>query len=162
MDPDLVETFRRIADLAAPARDDWWIIGSAAVALHGGAVGALKDVDLLMSERDAAAFLSRLGIAPAPGAPDALFRSRVRGSWNGAPVPVDVMGGFSFAAAEGWRVLVLSTREAIAVGDRLLYVPAVAELKALLLSFGREKDLARAALLSASATARPAGPAASG
>jgi hypothetical protein len=57
------------------------------------------------------------------------------------------MGGFTFAGANGWQALALATREAIAVGDRLLYVPAVTELKALLLSFGREKDLARAALL---------------
>lgn len=147
LEPALTETLRRIADAAGPALDDWWLIGSAAVALHGGTVGRLKDVDLLMSERDAAALLHRAGIEPAAGVPDALFHSRVRVTWAAPPLPVDVMGGFTFKAADGWRALALVTREAIAVGDRLLYVPAVAELKTLLLSFGREKDLARAALL---------------
>ncbi len=151
LDPPLAETLRQIADAAESAQDDWWLIGSAAVALHGGAVGALKDVDLLMSERDAAALLRRAGIEPAAGVPDAMFHSAVRGSWEGPPVPVDVLGGFTFAAAEGWQALALTTREAIAVVDRTVYVPAVAELKALLLSFGREKDLARAALLDARA-----------
>lgn len=145
--PALAATLRRIADEAAAAKDDWWIIGSAAIALHGGAVGPVKDVDLLMSERDAAALLRRAGIEPAPGTPDALFHSRVRGTWDAPPVPVDVMGGFSFATADGWREPALATREAIAVGDRQLYAPAVAELKALLLSFGRAKDRARTALL---------------
>ncbi len=147
MSPELTETLRQIATEAADAKDDWWIIGSAAVALHGGATGPVKDVDLLMSERDAAALLRRVGVEPAPGVADALFHSRVRASWTAPPVPVDVMGGFSFAAAEGWRAPALATREAVAADAGQVFVPSVAELKALLMSFGREKDLARAAML---------------
>jgi len=42
-----------IGQAAAGAADPWWIIGSAAVVVHGGAVPHVKDVDLMMSGGDA-------------------------------------------------------------------------------------------------------------
>jgi len=136
-----------LAATAADASDDWWIIGSAAVALHGAEVHAVRDVDLLMSADDAERFLRRVGGQPRAGKPSTQFRSDVFGTWVGPPRPIEVMGGFSLATAGGWCPVLPKTREAKIVGDCVLFVPSIAELKAMLLSFGRPKDLERARLL---------------
>jgi hypothetical protein len=136
-----------VADAIVGAADDWWIIGSAAVALHGASVPDPRDVDLLMSAHDAELFLGRVGGRPRIGKPSEQFRSMVFGTWHGPPLPVEVMGDFSLATATGWRPILPSTREGKAVDGRELFVPSVAELKELLRSFGRPKDLERARLL---------------
>jgi hypothetical protein len=56
----LAETLAMIGQAAGVAADPWWIIGSAAVVLHGGAVPDVKDVDLMMSGRDAEALIRRV------------------------------------------------------------------------------------------------------
>jgi len=135
------------AERAAGARDRWWIIGSAAAALHGAATGPVQDIDLLMSARDAATLLRAGGIAPRPGVPDARFRSRVFGTVPLDPFPLEVMGGLHLRTDAGWSPLRLRTRETVRIGGAALYVPTAAELSRLLGRFGRGKDLARAAAL---------------
>jgi hypothetical protein len=135
------------ADLAAGARDRWWVIGSAAAALHGAETGPVRDIDLLMSARDAATLLRANGVEPKPGAPDERFRSRVFGIVPLDPLPLEVMGGLHLRAAAGWSPLRLRTRERVRIGDGEVFVPAAAELVRLFRRFGRDKDLARAAAL---------------
>lgn len=136
-----------VAGLVAEASDDWWIIGSAAVALHGFDVATVRDVDLLMSARDAEAFLKRVGGHEPAGKPSTKFRSDVFGTWTAPPLPVEVMGGFSLSTSNGWRPVWPESRERKTIGEHALFVPSVPELKAMLLSFGRPKDLERARLL---------------
>lgn len=137
-----------VAGLAAEAEDSWWIIGSAAIALHGFSVSPIRDVDLLMSARDAEMFLKRIGGQQRGGKPSTKFQSDVFGTWIDPPLPVEVMGGFRLATSAGWQPVWPQTRERKTVGEQALFVPSVAELKAMLLSFGRPKDLERARLLS--------------
>lgn len=137
------------AVLAAGARDRWWIIGSAAAALHGAETGAVRDVDLLMSARDAKTLLRARGIAARPGECDARFRSKVFGAVPLAPIPLEVLGGLHLRAGEGWAPLRLRTRERMCVDGAALFVPAAGELLRLFRRFGREKDLARASALAA-------------
>ncbi|KQU48318.1 hypothetical protein ASG67_12560 [Sphingomonas sp. Leaf339] len=132
----------------AGAADPWWVIGSAAVALHGADGVEVGDVDVLLSERDAPAVLARLGVADVAGAGTALFQSAVFGRWDGPPLTVEFMVGFRFCGADGWRAVRPVTRELMMVDGRAVFVPAKAELMAMLLGFGREKDLARAKALS--------------
>ena len=143
----LAETLAMIAQAAEGAADKWWIIGSVAVVLHGGNVPSVKDVDLMMSARDAEAFLSRVG--GEPGCTDASerFRSQVFGVWTKPPTPVEIFGGFRVAADGSWRDVSLSTRERVTVAGAHIYVPSAGELVGLLHSFGRPKDLERARLL---------------
>jgi hypothetical protein len=141
-----------VAATAADSSDDWWIIGSAAVALHGRFSARPKDVDLLMSAADAAAFLRRCGQAARPGKGDGRFRSVIFGTWAEPPVPVEVMGALSVATANGWEEVALQTREAVPIGGATLFVPAADELAELLVRFGRDKDLDRATLLRSSTT----------
>jgi hypothetical protein len=135
------------ADLAAAASEPWWIIGSAAVALHGAPVTNVRDVDLMMAQNDARRFLASVGVAPAPPSDQRQFRSVVFGTWREPPLPVEVFGDFSLATADGWRPVRLHSREPVTVGGRTVFVPSAGELEALLLSFGRAKDIERARLL---------------
>lgn len=147
MAPKLGQALAMLAAAAAEAADEWWIIGSAAVMLHGGAVGHVKDVDLMMSAPDAKRLLQRAGVEPEVGTGTERFRSDVFGIWRKPPVPVEVFGGFSVADGAKWRDVALSTREAVTVGDARVYVPERRELVRLLRLFGRPKDIERVRLL---------------
>ena len=146
--PALAETLAEVAARMGGARDPWWIVGSAAVVLRGAAT-EVADVDLLVSEADARALLSAGGVKSRPGARSARFRSAVFGTLEGAPLPIEVMGGLALNEDGVWAPLRLETRERHCLGPSVLWVPARAELIALLRRFGREKDVARAALLEA-------------
>ena len=135
------------AEAAAQARDPWWIIGSAAVALHGADVPDIKDVDLLMTAADAERTLRHLGLPSRPPTSSNLFRSSVFGIWRAPPLPVEIMGDLELGTPAGWRPVRPETREAVVVDGYRLFVPVIGELIALLQSFGRPKDLARIQLL---------------
>ena len=143
----LAETFAMVAEAASGASSPWWIIGSAAVVLHGCSVPHVRDVDLLMSAAEAEQLLRRVGGRLRPTDTDPRFRSRVFGNWNAPPVPVEVFGGFALPTPQGWRDVALSTREAVAIAGHKLFVPSTEELVQLLRSFGRAKDLERARIL---------------
>ena len=149
---ELADTFQMVAAAAADADDRWWIIGSAAVVLHAVELGDVRDVDLLMSARDAESFLRRVGVEPGRGTGDGRFRSRVFGTWREPPLPVEAFGGFEVATDGAWREVTLATREAVTIGDGRLYVPSRVELVRLLHSFGRPKDLERASMLDGAAS----------
>lgn len=145
----LLNSLRQAAEAMAGTRDPWWVIGSAAVVLHG-ADTTVADIDLLTSERDAAAVDRRLGLGLRRGQGSALFRSALYGRWNAPPVPVEIMADLSVAAPDGaWHPLRPVTRLAVAIGDATVFVPDRLELIAILRRFGRTKDHDRAALLEA-------------
>ncbi len=125
----------------------WWIIGSAAVALHGGDV-TVADVDVLLGEDDARALLPALGMKAVAGEGTALFRSAVFARWTATPLTVEFMAGFHFRAGDGWRMVVPVTRERVDVDGAALFVPGRAELMAMLAGFGRPKDRERIKALS--------------
>jgi hypothetical protein len=144
--PDLEKTLAMIADVSAAATEPWWIIASAAVVLHG-ANTTVADVDLLMGSTDARRILENLGVSSIPDTGHPQFRSKIFGTWREPPLPVEIFADFSLRAAKGWRSIRLETRERIEVAGRALFVPSKEELRSLLLSFGRAKDLERASLL---------------
>ncbi|WP_310596167.1 hypothetical protein [Sphingomonas sp.] len=147
MTPTLASTLAAVAKAMAPATRPWWVIGSAAVALHDVAAGEVRDVDVLIDPVDVTALFGELSIAPITLAPDPLFRSDVFARWTGAGLPVEFMAGFSVATVDGWSAVRPVTRQAIALGAATVYTPDRAELIALLRRFGRPKDLRRAAAL---------------
>ena len=148
MTDELARTLAMIAQVAQGSADPWWIIGSAAVLLHGGKVDRIKDVDLMMSAADAAGFVERTGVSLRRGSGDGRFRSGVIGIWELPPVPVEAFGGLEVLTSGEWRPVMLASRKAVTVGGAELFVPSVEELVALLHLFGRPKDLERARLLS--------------
>ena len=126
------------------ARDPWWIIGSAAVALHGADPGSIDDIDVVLSVSDATRVLPSLGVALTPGGSDGQFRSALYNRWTEPKHPAEFMAGFELFEEGAWVPVVFSSREEIGSG---LFVPSRDELHALLLRFGRPKDLRRAASL---------------
>lgn len=133
-----------VAEAMADAEDDWWLVGGAAVALHGLDI-AIADIDLLMSRRDIVRAIARLGIAPVEGVAIDRIRSEIWARWTAPPLAVDLMTGLQVRTGEGWIRVAPATRHAIDVDGRTLFVPARFELIDILQLFGRPKDLERAA-----------------
>ncbi|MFK3889879.1 hypothetical protein [Sphingomonas sp. NPDC079357] len=132
----------QVATALRPARDPWWVIGSAAVRLHG-AETSVADIDVLVSARDAARLLGAWPGAVTIGAASNRFRSSPFARLNGAALPVEVMADLELCTDGVWRRVSPATRVAVAG----VFVPARDELAAILRAFGRGKDLVRAALL---------------
>lgn len=147
MDPALRQTLHILAEILRDAQDDWWIIASAAMALHGAAPIEVADVDLLVSERDGHALLATLGLPFVPPAGTDRFRSALFARWDGAPVPVEIMAGFHVHSDGDWRPVVPATRIAMTIDGATLFVPSIDELIAQCRLYGRPKDARRAAIL---------------
>ena len=147
LDSELRQTLVMLADALRGARDPWWIISSAAVALHGVAPIVVGDVDVLTSVGDARRLMDALGITPIEDGASSLFRSTLFGRWETPPLVVEIMAGFHVATAAGWTEVLPRTRVPIFVEGCAVYVPERAELAEMLRLFGRPKDLARVRLL---------------
>jgi hypothetical protein len=145
--PALDETLRALGAALAGATDDWWIIGSAAVALHGGQPLTIADVDVLTTPHQARRLAEQWSVALAPTRPHPLFRSEVYFQQTALPVTVDIMAGFYVNGPEGWRPVWPRNRVAVGYADTTLFVPSREELIAVLELFDRPKDHERAALL---------------
>ncbi len=139
--------------------DGWWIIGSAALTLHGIDAGPVGDVDLLIEAGLADAVFDRLGITPVVLPPDPQFRSTAFARWGAALVPVEVMAGLDVAVAGHWQRVEPRTRQRIMKTDGPLFVPDRQELLALFRLFGRPKDAPRIRALMAEAAGKAAAPA---
>jgi len=146
---DLLETVVMTVDAMRDAQDPWWVISSAAVALHGVVPIEVGDVDVLMSVVDARRVMDQLGVVPIEDGASALFRSMLFGRWETPPLVVEIMAGFHVATGSGWTKVLPRTRVPIFVDESVVYVPDRAELAEMLRLFGRPKDLERVRLLTA-------------
>ncbi|WP_433909857.1 hypothetical protein [Sphingomonas yabuuchiae] len=157
MVPELSATLRGVAAAMSSFSDGWWIIGSAALALHGVDAGPVHDIDLLIDAELAHAVLAHMGIEPIALSPDNLFRSKTFAKWDVMPLRVEVMAGLHVAVSGQWQPVEPRTRQQIMMADEALFVPDRQELLALFRLFGRPKDAPRIqAMLSAEAAARSA------
>jgi hypothetical protein len=136
-----------LADVIAPATGAWWLIGSAAMALHGCDSLEVGDIDVLLSVEDAAALLERCAVPPLIGSGNALFRSQVFGRWTAPALTVEIMGGLHVRSGERWIEVRPQTREAVAFDGATLFIPSIGEMIAMCQLFGRPKDRAREAVL---------------
>ena len=144
---DLRQTLAMTADALDGARDPWWIISSAAVALHGVTPIAVGDVDVLTSVGDARRVMLALGIVPVSDGASPLFRSTLFGRWQAPPLVVEIMAGFHVATGSVWTEVMPLTRVPLLVDRRVVYVPDQRELAAILRLFGRPRDMERVRLL---------------
>ena len=131
-------------------RGRWWIIGSAAMALLGLGGVEPHDVDVLCDADDAemliAAWSSHLQSEYRPPAADR-FRSRFA-RFGHLPLPLEVMGGLEVNPGEGWQPVAVAETVRVGVGAACIPVPSLREQWRILRLFGREKDLAKAELIS--------------
>jgi len=150
--PALSGSLTAVGNLLVDASDPWWIIASAAVALHGANPGHVADVDVLLSVADARRILPTIGIEVERGSAHASFRSSIFAKWNGTtPLPVEFMANFHHRSGERWLPVQPATRLRIDVDGVSVFVPERVELQTMLTSFGRPKDLERARSLAAEA-----------
>jgi hypothetical protein len=137
-------------EMDACCTDRWVLIGSAAAWLVGANVD-IADIDLLTSERDAVVLMERWSDTLEPAmrrAGDDLFRSRFA-RFGFSPLAVEVMGDLELHDVRGWQRVRVNDIATIAVDGAKVPVPAIQAQIGLLESFGRDKDLRRAAILRA-------------
>lgn len=147
--PALSASLKTIGNVMVEAHDPWWIIASAAVALHGADPSHVADVDVLLSIADARRILPAIGIELRPGSPHAAFRSSIFGTWTGTTLPVEFMADFQRQSGEAWLPVRPATRQSVEVESAVVFVPERMELQAMLAAFGRPKDIERAQKLAA-------------
>lgn len=149
MDAALASALQEIARAAPPDRDDWWIIGSAALVLAGVEGIEPADVDLLGSSETLVGFLDRWGERPARPQPSARFRSDPyhRVDRPGC-LPIETMGNLEVLSNGIWRKVRPETRVTVYIGrGPRVFIPSLQEQLAILRLFGREKDLAKVRLV---------------
>ena len=132
---------------AAPADQDWWLIGSVAARLSGIDLEP-EDVDVLASRAVIEAFVVNLGGGVTAGSGSDRFRSNpfVRVAVEGG-LPIELMGDLHVndnGGDNGWQPLRINTRVAIATAVGTVYVPSLSEQADIFERFGRPKDLAKA------------------
>jgi hypothetical protein len=136
-----------LGETLRPCRDPWWVIGSAAMALHGAEGLEVHDIDLLLSRRDARERLEERGLSALPGTEDERFHSDIFGTWYEGAYRVEMFGAFKVRDGAGWVEISPASRVEVRAGTSSLYVPSVEELIRLGRLFGRAKDAAREPLL---------------
>lgn len=147
-DPDLSASLVQLGAWLRDCRDPWWVIGSAAMALHGAAV-EVRDIDLLVSRRDAHALLEQRGLPVRSGRADERFHSEIFARWEAGGRTVEMFAGFKLRSGGAWQELLPQTREPKRISATSLFVPSIPELIAWGRLFGRPKDAARESLLRA-------------
>ncbi|BDU21108.1 hypothetical protein [Dyella sp. GSA-30] len=151
MNDPLQQTLQEaLPDLQRLCVDPWVLIGSAAARLVGADVG-VADIDVLTSVADADRLVEhwqarRESLFEPAGAER--FRSRfARFRFTG--LPLEVMGGLQLHDTREWVPVIAGETMLVAFGGMQIPVPRVVEQIRILESFGRPKDLQRAALLRA-------------
>ncbi len=141
---------RSLATLIAAAPegcDDWWLIGSAAAHLSGIDLEP-QDVDVFGGRATIERFLANLGVVTQAGSQSDRFRSTPFQSLsveNG--LPLEFMGDLHVRDGDEWHPLRLTTRVSVNTPYGRVYMPSLAEQKAVFELFGRPKDLAKAAMI---------------
>jgi hypothetical protein len=141
----LEATLAEIARISPRLQDDWWIIGSAAIALAGVAI-EVPHVEVTLSERDARSLLGDWASATTPTPGQDRFRS-VCGEHAGTPIPVEIMGGLELHVEGQWVPVTPTTRLRVDLPGGPVFTPDVTDQLALLLMFRRPQDLVRAEML---------------
>jgi hypothetical protein len=145
----MAETLERIGPDLRALGQDWWLIGSAAMVLHGVALAAIDDIDILTTPAGARALAARWGVEPITPDPSEKFDSELFFQRADTPLAVEVMAGFRVKVGGGWTPVLPTTREALAGPGGPWFAPSRGELLDILALFGRAQDLTRAKLLGA-------------
>ncbi len=144
--PALADALDLVVRVTAPATGPWWIIGSAAMALHGLDL-PVADVDLLLAPQDATRVLQEHGRVLPSGEEHGPYRSEVFGRIDGGPLLVEVLGGFHVREGGHWVAVEPATRLAVGLARGAVFIPSRPELAAITRRLGRPKDLLRARML---------------
>jgi len=147
MTDDLGTTLNALAGAMSAAEDDWWIFGSAAMALHGFEVDVVKDIDVLVSSADAYQLMARHSLANLADGGSGRFRSDVVLRPAFGAVPVEILANFRIQNSGIWHAVAIATRVELVFPSGPIFIPSREELAAIFLACGRPKDIERAQAL---------------
>jgi hypothetical protein len=137
-----------VPELNRCCRDPWILIGSAAARLAGADV-SVADLDVLTSTRDAETLIGEWQVrrddTSVPAGAERFRSCYTRFHFPG--LPVEVMGGLELFGDNGWVPVQIGETDMVNMGGVAVTIPTMAEQLRILESFGRPKDLRRAALL---------------
>lgn len=136
---------KRVSELLSNTADPWWVLGSAAMALIGVNPGEVRDIDVLVSNRDAQALMKHHALINAADGGNDRFRSAVFLLPELGDVRVEIMAGYEIRTGGTWTPVCPVTREKVSVGGSEVFVPTAAEQIDILRQLNRPKDLARLA-----------------
>lgn len=137
-----------IAGALREATEPWWIIAGTAVASHARVPVVVDDIDVLIGMADVPLVTAMPGVRIRGSDGDDLFRSHFYAALEVGGVEVEFMAGFELCHDGCWEPVWPRSRVMLDIGDgRSVPVPDRDELAAMLARFGRDKDLARIALL---------------
>ena len=134
---------RQVAALLSDTSDPWWILGSAAMALIGVDPGEIRDIDVLVSSRDARALRECDGVENAADGGSETYRSAVFLRTQADTLTVEIMAGYDIRRGDIWQPVAPASREKVMVGDAAVFVPSREEQISLLKRLGRDKDRRR-------------------
>ncbi len=145
MSPELIRSAELIARIM-PADRDWWVIGSAALALSGIDVEPL-DIDIFAASEVIEAVRVVLGVRAMPSGSDR-FRSSPYFQYRpDGGLEIDFMGSLQIGFDGRFSDLQIESKVLVYCGSVTLFVPSLDEQARILRLFGRPKDLARATLV---------------
>jgi hypothetical protein len=144
---DIIHSVLRKASPAlAQLQDDWFIIGSSAMALSGIAIASTQDIDLLLSTRDAL-FLQEAwrnkrikDYCPQQGD---LFRSTFSRFGFGV-LDIEVMGDLEVHRNGRWTPVRIRQYHTMPIDGLFVKVPTLEEQIRIFTLLGRDKDLQKA------------------
>lgn len=143
LDPGVARVLVRIADIMAPARDQWCFMGGVAALLHGVPIGTLDDVDVLLTAADASRLLPGRGIEPTPDGGTDRFRSQIFSRTRIDAIQVDFLAGFEVRSEGVWLPIRVASVQPVRVDGIALPVASVEDLIAMHALFDRPKDAER-------------------
>jgi len=148
-EPGHAETLKNLSKLLSETQDSWWVLGSAAIALSGIDAGDVRDIDVLISMRDAEHLMRLHQLKNQADGGTELYRSEVFLRPTLGPVPVEIMSNYCIRTQGQEKPLVPATREQVDLEGVRLYVPDLPEQMVILKALGRAKDLQRIAYIKA-------------
>jgi hypothetical protein len=130
-------------------KDNFHLIGSAALNLSGVKLDEMYDIDILVSDKDADFLRAEWGnrlIKEHIMSDDKLFSSKFA-RYKFSVLDIEIMGDLKVNKKGIWERLEITENETIAVGNFEIKIPTLIEQKRILQLFGREKDKIRIKLI---------------
>jgi len=130
-------------------RDDFYLIGSAALILSGIKIENIYDLDILVSDRDADFLMVEWGnrlIIEHVTKDNELFSSKFA-RYKFSELDIEILGELKVNKVGVWERLEISDSQSITIDDFEIKTPTLNEQKRILQLFGRKKDKDRLKLI---------------
>lgn len=140
----IITTVRLISKDLEQLKNDYCIIGSAALCLNGMNVG-VNDLDILTSAEGARSLAERwMHIRDRDYIPQEPERFRsVFGRYQFTGLPVEVMGDLEVNTSDGWERIVAEKIMVLSTNGVTIRIPDLSDQKRILRLLGRPKDIAK-------------------